>query len=162
MSTVGGIMSTLGVFNTPGEYYDKCGGRSLGKQLNLYGNPDVLNIPRYTHDNPPTHHGISQHSSWYSSHFLTHLSHSSFTLIMVSLTLPPSSSWCYPPVYWTTSSVLNDIPQWIEHPSVYCAYIIQGLSKVIEEKHNGRGLQNSPLLLALSTSFVDFDEVTNC
>ena len=33
MSTVGDIMST------PGAYHDKCGGRSLGKQLNLYGNP---------------------------------------------------------------------------------------------------------------------------
>ena len=43
MSTVGDTMSTLGVFSTlgdimstPGEYHDKCGGRSLGKQLNLY------------------------------------------------------------------------------------------------------------------------------
>ena len=35
-----------GIFSTPGGYHgytggyhDKCGGRSLGKQLNLYGNP---------------------------------------------------------------------------------------------------------------------------
>ena len=38
--------------STPGGYHDKCGGRSLGKQLNLYGNPSVLNIPRFTHDIP--------------------------------------------------------------------------------------------------------------
>ena len=31
--------------STPGRYHDKCGGRSLGKQLNLYENPSVLNIP---------------------------------------------------------------------------------------------------------------------
>ena len=49
-------ISTLGVFSTPGRCHkctggchDKCGGRSLGKQLNLYGNPGVLNIPWYTH-----------------------------------------------------------------------------------------------------------------
>ena len=28
--------------STPGGYHDKCGGRSLGKQLNLYANPGVL------------------------------------------------------------------------------------------------------------------------
>ena len=38
--------------STPGEYHDKCGGTSLGKQLNLYGNPSVLNIPGCTHDIP--------------------------------------------------------------------------------------------------------------
>ena len=32
MSTVGGV-------------HDKSGGRSLGKRLNLHGNPSVLNIP---------------------------------------------------------------------------------------------------------------------
>ena len=59
MSKVGNIMSTLGVFSTlggyheyTGGYHDKCRGRSLGKQLNLYGNPGVLNIPRCTHDTP--------------------------------------------------------------------------------------------------------------
>ena len=31
--------------STPGGYHDKCGERSLGKQLNLYGNPSVLNTP---------------------------------------------------------------------------------------------------------------------
>ena len=46
MSTPGDIMST------PGGCHDKCGGRLLGKQLNLYGNPSVLNITRYTHDIP--------------------------------------------------------------------------------------------------------------
>ena len=49
-------MSTLGDYmSTPGGYHDKCGGRSLGKQLNLYGNPGVLNSvlmisSRCTHD----------------------------------------------------------------------------------------------------------------
>ena len=38
---------------TPGGYHDECGGRSLVKQLNLYGNPSVLNILRCTHDIPP-------------------------------------------------------------------------------------------------------------
>ena len=37
MSAVGDIMSTLeDVMSTPPGYHDKCGGRSLGKQLNLY------------------------------------------------------------------------------------------------------------------------------
>ena len=40
--------------STPGGYHDKCGGRSLGKQLNLYENPSVLNIPQCTHDIPIT------------------------------------------------------------------------------------------------------------
>ena len=55
LSTLGDIMSTLEVFSAPGryheytgEYHDKCGGRSLGKQLNLYGNPSVPNISRCT------------------------------------------------------------------------------------------------------------------
>ena len=52
-------MSTLGdIMSTPGGYHDKCGGRSLSKQLNLYGNPSVLNIPRSTHDIPLVY-------SWY-------------------------------------------------------------------------------------------------
>ena len=39
MSTFG-VFSTLGdIMNTPGGYHDKCGGRSLGKQLILYGTP---------------------------------------------------------------------------------------------------------------------------
>ena len=43
---------------TVGGYHDKCGGRSLGKQLNLYGNPSVLNIPWCIHDIPHTHRDI--------------------------------------------------------------------------------------------------------
>ena len=67
MSTVGDIMSTLGkgvfstlgdIISTSGVYHDKCGGRSLEKQMNFYRNPSVLNIPRCTHDIPHTHHGI--------------------------------------------------------------------------------------------------------
>ena len=68
MSTVGDIMSTLGGVQYTGgyheytkEYNDKCGGRLLGKQLNLYVNPSVLNIPWCTHDTPThTRHGIPQ------------------------------------------------------------------------------------------------------
>ena len=69
MSTLGDIMSTHwedimstleeGLFSapgdimsTPGRYHDKCGGRLLGNQLNLYGNPIVLNTPQCTHDIP--------------------------------------------------------------------------------------------------------------
>ena len=55
MSTVGGIMGTLGVFSTLrdimstlGEYHDKCGERSLGKQLNLYGNQCTEHPPLYS------------------------------------------------------------------------------------------------------------------
>ena len=54
-------MSTVGEYHEytrGGAYHDKCGGRSLGKQLNLYGNPSVLNILRCTHDILHTHHGI--------------------------------------------------------------------------------------------------------
>ena len=55
-------MSILGGVQYNGEnqeytrgYHDKCGGRSLGKQLNLYGNPNVLNNPWCTHDIPSVH-----------------------------------------------------------------------------------------------------------
>ena len=57
MSTVGDIMSALqgvqytggyhectgGYHECTGGYHDKCGERSFGKELNLYGNPTVLN-----------------------------------------------------------------------------------------------------------------------
>ena len=46
-------MSTLGGFN------DKCGGKSLGKQLNLYGNPSVLDTPVVLNDNPLLYSMIS-------------------------------------------------------------------------------------------------------
>ena len=61
MSTVGDIMSTLegvqytgGYHEYTGGYHDKCEGRSLGKQFNLYGNPSVLNIPQCT-EHPPVY-----------------------------------------------------------------------------------------------------------
>ena len=64
--TRGISLSTLGTFSTLGDiteyiggYHDKCGGRSMGKQLNLYGNPSVLNSPRCTHDIPHTHNNIT-------------------------------------------------------------------------------------------------------
>ena len=48
-------MSTLeGYHEYIGGYHDKCGGRSLEKQLNLYETPAVLNIPQCTHDHRPT------------------------------------------------------------------------------------------------------------
>ena len=59
ISTVGDIVSTVGEFSTPGDIMSTLGdiminlGKSLGKQLNLYGNPSVLNIPQCTHDIPP-------------------------------------------------------------------------------------------------------------
>ena len=51
-STPGEIMSTLGGYHEytwgcsvrPEGYHDKCGGGSLGKQLNWFGNPGVLMI----------------------------------------------------------------------------------------------------------------------
>ena len=52
MSTVGDIMNTLRGVQYTGAYHDKYGGRSMGKQLNLYGNSSVLNIPQCTHDIP--------------------------------------------------------------------------------------------------------------
>ena len=51
----GDIMSTVGgYYEYTGGYHDKCGERSLGKQLNLYGNPSVLNIPQCT-EYPPVY-----------------------------------------------------------------------------------------------------------
>ena len=90
-------------------------GRSLGKQLNLCGNPSVLNIPQCTHDISPH---WSSHSSWYPPSVLV----ISPTLVMV----PPRSThgiphctdhprcahdippvhWT-PPVYWTSPGVLH-------------------------------------------------------
>ena len=50
----GDIMSTLeGYHEYIRGYHDKCGGRSLEKQLNLYETPAVLNIPQCTHDIAP-------------------------------------------------------------------------------------------------------------
>ena len=47
-----GIHKHTGSVQYTGRYHDKCEGRSLEKQLNLYGNPDVLNITRCEHDIP--------------------------------------------------------------------------------------------------------------
>ena len=44
MSTLGDIMSTLGVLSTPRGYHNKSGVSSLRKQLNLNGNPSVLMV----------------------------------------------------------------------------------------------------------------------
>ena len=41
--------------------------KSLIKPLNLYGNPDVLNIPRVLMISLNTHHGIVPVYSWYRS-----------------------------------------------------------------------------------------------
>ena len=102
MSTVGEIMSTVGVFSTPGEYHDKCGGRSLGKQLNLYGNSGVLNISWCTHDIPSVY-------SWY---------------------LPVDSG--YPPVYSMISPVYcTDIMKGESGPEIQENKLLSGGSKVL-------------------------------
>ena len=63
MSTLGGVPVYRGdIMRTPGGYNDKCGGKSLGKQLNLYGNPSILNTARCTHDISHTHHCIPQYT----------------------------------------------------------------------------------------------------
>ena len=88
MSTVGDITNTLGDVQYTGGYHeytrgyhDKCGGRSLGKQLNLYGNP-----PHCTHDIPP-------HSSWYHPAVLmvspTVLNTPSVLSVLNVLSVPP-------------------------------------------------------------------------
>ena len=76
----GGYHEYTGGVQYTGGYHDKCGVRSLQIQLNLYGNPTVLNIPWCTHDIPP-------HSSWY----------------------PPVYSW-YPPTVLNTPQCSHDIP----------------------------------------------------
>ena len=121
-STLGDIMNTVGdITSTPEGYHDKCGGRPLGKPLNLYGNPSVLTIPRRTHDIPQCTHGIPS-----VLNTLTVL-----TISPHSLCYPPLCSW-YPqtvlntprcthdvPNVLNTPDVLNDIPQCTEHPPVY-------------------------------------------
>ena len=104
MSTVEDIIDTLGcsvhwgdIMSTPGEYHeytggyqDTCRGRSLWKQLNLYGNPSVLNSPgTLTISHTDTH----THSSWYP--YCTH-------------DIPPPPP---PPVYWTSPVYCTDIMQ---------------------------------------------------
>ena len=104
MSTVGDIMSTLeDIMGTPGGYHDRCGVRSLGQQLNLYGNPSVLNIPRCTHDIPHTHHGIPQ-----CTHGISPVYWTPPAVLMISPTLTMVSPHC------TYGS-----PQCTEHPLVY-------------------------------------------
>ena len=48
-------MSIVGGYHEfTGRSHDKCGGRSLGKQLNLYGHPSVLHTPSgVLNDIPP-------------------------------------------------------------------------------------------------------------
>ena len=47
-------MRTVGRYHEyTGAYHDKSGGRSLGKHLNLYGNPSVLMISSHTHHGIP-------------------------------------------------------------------------------------------------------------
>ena len=86
-------------------------GRPLGKQLNLYGNPNALNIPQCTHVIPP-------YSSWFSSGVLItsqctqDIPHTHHGIPHVLMVLPMYSWYC--------PSVLNDIPWCPEHPPVYC------------------------------------------
>ena len=143
-----------GLFSTPGRYHEytggyheytggyheKYGGRSLGKQLNLSGNPSVLNILWCTHDIPHTHHGIFQcthgipqctpppHTSWYSP-----------SVLMISSSAL-NTPWCthdIPSVLNTPPpSEYNYIPQCTEHPPVYCTDIMQG---EVEAPYKARG-----------------------
>ena len=122
----GDIMSTLGSLSTPGApgapggyheytrgYHDKHGTMSLGKQLNLFGNPSVLNIPHCTHD-------ISPHSSWYPSGVIM----ISPTRIMVS----PVYSW-YCPVYWTPQCT-RGVPRCTD-----CTDIMQGREAISRQRY---------------------------
>ena len=108
-----------GVVKYTGGYHDKCGGRSLGKQLNLYGNC----IPRCTHDIPHTHHGIPPVYSWYPPSVLM-VSPSALntpTVLMISPTLIMVSPGVLmvSPHCTEHPRVLMISPQCIEHPPVY-------------------------------------------
>ena len=59
-----GVQYTGGYHEYTGRYHDKCGGKSLGKQLNLYGNPSVLKKPQCT-EHLPVYSWYPPHSSWY-------------------------------------------------------------------------------------------------
>ena len=103
----GDIMSTLR------GYHEKCVGRSLGKQLNLYGNPSVLmisptlimvspsvlNTPAVLMISSHTDHGISPLYSWYPP-----------TVLNIHGVLSDT------PSVLSNPSVLNDIPQCTENP----------------------------------------------
>ena len=60
MQYTGDVQYTGDIMSTPAGYHDKYGGRSLGKQLNLYGSPGVLNIPGGLLISPHTQYGIPQ------------------------------------------------------------------------------------------------------
>ena len=90
----GGCLVHWGISRVHRGYHDKCG-KSLGKQLNLYGNPSVLNIPWCTHDILHTHHGIPQCTP--SVLNTPAVLMTSPTLIMVF----PSCTHGIPQVYWT-------------------------------------------------------------
>ena len=94
------------IMSTPGGYHDTCGGRSLRKQLNLYGNPCVLMISPHTHhDIPQCTHSILQCT------YTPRCTHDIPTLIMVSL-------WCTHGISQCTEHPrgTHDIPQCIEDP----------------------------------------------
>ena len=93
VSTMEDIMSTLRVFGSPGDTMTNVR-KVIKKTTELYGNPDVLNIPLCTHDIPHTHHSISLIYSWYLSGVL-------------------NTAWCTQCIPRCTEypqSVLNDIP----------------------------------------------------
>ena len=95
-STLGDIMSTVGGVQYTRGCHDKCGGRSLRKQLNLYGNPSVLNIPWCTRDIPP-------HSLWYPP-----------SVLMVSPDVLNT-----PTVLIITPTLIMVSPHCTEHPQFY-------------------------------------------
>ena len=90
------------------------GGRSLGKQLNLY----VLNIPRCTDGIPHTRHGIPQRT------------HGDPQCTETPSVLNTARCTHDIPSVLNTPGVLNDIPQCTEHPPVYCTDNMQGESVV--------------------------------
>ena len=93
-STMGDTMSTSGdIISTSGGYHDACGGyheyiihwgmfSTSGFSIEIERllttcsptciiiSPDVLNIPRCTHDIPPMYHGITSMYSWYSPTYI--------------------------------------------------------------------------------------------
>ena len=115
-------------------------GRSLGKQLNLCGNPSVLNIPWCTHDISHNHHDIPQCTHGIAqctehprcTHDISHTHHGTprctHGILALYLLNTPGVLIILPSVL-NTPSVLNDIPQCTEHLPVYCTDIMQGVSQ---------------------------------
>ena len=132
------------IISTPGGYQDKCGGKSLGKQLNLNGNPGVLNIPSVLMISPRTHHSISPMYLWYLPSVLSNPDvlvtspHCTHDIPRCTHGIPavlnmPRCTHDIPRVLMISHSVLNDILPCTAPPSRCTA---QTLCKV---KNRGSG-----------------------